>query len=553
MKKKEIQKVLAVLLAAAMCTTACGKTDTTSGSEKKESETVSSSTPASSETTEKTETKEYWQMLDEVSDTSELPDWTGEKLELTVWYAHGTGGASKGDIPETNVTFKELERVTGISFNVEESFDNGGDSQDAKLPKVIASKNYPHLMVGAEASVIADLTKNGYLVDMSEYFGTEHLYGFEYWMPEELGKNNVYQKIYQEDGSITWLPSQVFSSNLYSLVDYAPDEYDEEYWGKYGSKPANQGGSNYTSANAFWVRDDVLKAVRPEALTRAEIDEIYMETGTFTEDQIFDIGLETAEDFYQLLRDIKAEIDTGNYVGLDGKKLEVTYGPHTETDNWDLTTMAPAWVLGFGALCNTFTINVLDDDPSTPLLQKTWENETFVEYLRSLNALVNEDIMSKTSFVDNAASFKEKGANGHYAVSYGNAAYSGFPNTETLEAEGVDYGYRPVYIKHQNIGEIGGLTVGDSGMMIDAGVALFKDMLTEEQVEQVIHALSYLASPVGANNFIWGPASAGLFTEDAEGNRTYTDQELIDNMIYKKDNEACYKYGIIRGTCPPRR
>ena len=38
--------------------------------------------------------KYYWEMLDSVKDTSELPDWTGETLEIKVWIA---GGTDKGN------------------------------------------------------------------------------------------------------------------------------------------------------------------------------------------------------------------------------------------------------------------------------------------------------------------------------------------------------------------------------------------------------------------------------------------------------------------------
>ncbi len=547
MKKKEIKKVLAVMLAAAMCTTACGKTDTTSGSEKKESESISSSTPATSETTEKTETKEYWQMLGEVSDTSELPDWTGDKLEVNVWFAASTD-AIVGDIPATNVTFKEFERVTGVTFNVEESYGNGGEGIGAKLPKVIASKDLPNMIISYSTDAqMNDLYDNGYLLDLTEYFENGDLWGVEYWLPEEIGKDSAYSRFYASDGNIFQVPSGDINPTIYSLVDYAPEEFDAEYWNLYGNKPHTQGGTNYTSNNAFWVRDDILKAVRPEALTMAEIKEIYLEKGVFTKEEVFDIGLETVDDLYQLLRDIKAEVDTGKYVGLDGKQVEVTYGPNTETDNWDWMTMAIKWALGTKDGTDAFVWSVIDDDASTPLIQRVYEVDEAVEYMRNLNALVNEDVISKTSLVDNGTTFKEKGINGHYVVSYGNSATNAIPNDDALTASKVEYGYRPIFLSQLPSETYGGFSTGN--ITLGQGVAIFKDTLTKEQQDQLVHALSYLASPVGANNFMWGPASAGLFTEDADGNRTYTDPELEANIIGKKDNEAAYKYGIVRGTC----
>ena len=145
MKKKTIMKTLAALLAASMCMTACGNAEVSESTDSAKESSSGVSEGSSTEVVE--EPKEYWEMLGEVSDTSELPDWEGETLEVNVWVA---GGADRviGTIPDTNVTFKELERVTGVKFNVEESYGNGGDGIDGKLPKIIASKDYPTLVYG---------------------------------------------------------------------------------------------------------------------------------------------------------------------------------------------------------------------------------------------------------------------------------------------------------------------------------------------------------------------------------------------------------------------
>ncbi|MFQ9797608.1 MAG: hypothetical protein ACLR23_00270 [Clostridia bacterium] len=62
----------------------------------------------------------------DVKDSSELPDWTGEKRSITIWYAHGTGSSFSREYPQVNLVNEEIERVTGISIDIENSFDNDG-------------------------------------------------------------------------------------------------------------------------------------------------------------------------------------------------------------------------------------------------------------------------------------------------------------------------------------------------------------------------------------------------------------------------------------------
>ena len=449
MKKKTIMKTLAALLAASMCMTACGNAEVSESTDSAKESSSGVSEGSSTEVVE--EPKEYWEMLGEVSDTSELPDWEGETLEVNVWVA---GGADRviGTIPDTNVTFKELERVTGVKFNVEESYGNGGDGIDGKLPKIIASKDYPTLVYGwGVQGQLRELYDNGYLADLTEYYENGDLWGVEYWMPTENGADTLYAPCHTEDGEYYLIPCDQNPSYLYETSGYTVEEYDSEFYTMYGKTPAN--ASNLTSAQAIWVRDDILTALYPDALTLEDIQNIYVEKGTFTKAEVFDVGLETTEDFFQFLRDIKAELADGNYVGLDGKAMEVTYGPNTETDNFDWLVTLPMDLNVWCANANYFSYFLNDDDASTPLLVKAWEQEETIEFMRSLNALVNEDVISANSLVDNAATYTEKVKNAHYAVVYGNGARK---VTNELQANN----YRPIYLSQLPDTTYGGIVPG---------------------------------------------------------------------------------------------
>ena len=400
MRKKTIMKTLAALLAVSTFMTACGNSEV--------SESIESTNSAKESSEEaKEQPKMYWEMLDEVSDSSELPDWTGEKLEITVWAAGGTD-AVFGKIPENNVTYKEIERVTGIVINVEDSITNGGDSIDAKLPKLIASGDFPTLVYGHDnIEHFKDLYDNGYLADLSEYYENGSLDHVQYWLPMDKMETTVYSKLRAEDGADFLIPSTVLPK-YHMAADYSVPEIDLEYFNLYGQSPENGGGASHGAA--IWVRDDVLKAVRPDALTAAEIKEIYVENGTFTEEQIFDLKLKSTQDLVDLLHDIKEELASGEYVGLDGGEVEVTYGPDSGADNWGWMKNLPPVFSGF--VGDYFTILTKEGAADGSLFEWGFKSDVYLEHMKTLNGLVRDDIISQNSLVDNAATFNEKLNNG---------------------------------------------------------------------------------------------------------------------------------------------
>lgn len=151
---------------------------------------------------------------------------------------------------------------------------------------------------------------------------------------------------------------------------------------------------------------------------------------------------------------------------------------------------------------------------------------------------VNEDVISQNSLVDNSSAFVEKVNNGNYAVLYADT----YP-VRAYEVDGSEGGwsYRPVWVNTPIDENYGGITTGAD----TAFWGIFNDTLTDAQIEQLIHCINYLYSPVGYNNFAWGPASAGLFTVDADGTCTFADEELAANVLKGEGTEAAEKYGIM--------
>lgn len=515
-KTKTLIRVFAMLLAVLMFTTACVQA------------------PGGTSETEYQGAK-YWEMLDEVSDTSDLPSWEGDILEVSVWYAAGTATLI-GTIPETDVCFKEFERVTGVRFNVEESFDNGGNNIDAKLPMVIASKDYPTMIIGYDIlKQCNELWEEGYLADLTEYYEDGTLDQMLKYLPLEESYEYVYKHFADEDGNMFLLPNGGTASimNVWGATEFTHEDWDPVYWETYGKSPTNY--NNWNSNAAILVRDDILKALFPDCLTMDDIEQIYLEKGTFTEEQIFDLGLEDPEDFFDLLYDIQELLKTGNFTGVDGKPMEVTYGPNTGVDNWPWMVTLPYLMDGLPQGTEYFISANYDAETPEDLLQLSIKTDYYINWMKKINKLIKDDIISQNSLIDNSTTFKEKAKNAHYAVLYGAQHY---PYNDNHDQE---WSYRPIYVNTEfNYNRYGGF----SSITHTDCIGIFKDSLSEGQLDQLMHAINYLNSEVGLKNFYWGPRSAGLFTEDANGNRTYTKQELIDCMLYNIDNGYATDYGI---------
>ncbi len=515
-KTKTLIRVFAMLLAVLMFATACNQTPT-------------------GPTETEYQGEKYWEMLNDVSDTSDLPSWEGETLEVSVWFAAGTS-TLMGTIPETDVCFKEFERVTGVRFNVDESFDNGGNNIDAKLPMVIASKKLPTMIVGYDIQKqCKELWEEGFLADLTEYYEDGTLDQMLGYLPFDEAYEYVYKHCSDEDGNLYLLPNggTANTMSIWGSIGYEHEDWDPVYWEAYGKSPTNY--NNWNSNQAILVRDDILKALYPDCLTMKDIEQIYLENGTFTEEQIFDLGLEDPEDFFELLYDIQELLATGEFTGVDGKPMEVMSGPDTDNDNWTWMVTLPNLMDGTPPSTEYFICADYDAETPEELLQLSIKTDYYVNWMKKINQLVKDGIISQDSLIDNSTTFKEKAKNAHYAVLYGARHY---PYNDNKDQE---WSYRPIYVNTEyNYNRFGGFaTISNTDC-----IGIFKDTLTNAQLDQLMHAINYLNSEVGIKNFYWGPRSAGLFTEDENGFRTYTKQELIDCMLYNIDNGYATDYGI---------
>ncbi len=501
--KKMFSMLLAIMIAATIFA-GCGK--------KSEEEVVGGSNDVAVN-----------EMGNTVDDSSDLPDWTGKKIDLTLWWGQGTGSVKRQKIAENDVVTPELYRVTGVRYNAEESFDNGGETMDAKIAKIVAAGEWPDVIANCEAPVLEKLIEADLVYELSDYL--EKYCPNIMAMAESCGELN-FLKSNREDGKIYKLPYEIMSYK-YSAPEISKDVLIQ------AEVPKSPYGYVY-------VRDDILTQIYPDAKTQKELEEIYMKNGGYTKEEMMDVPISSPEEFFDFLYEIKKlGVKEGN------REVYPTFVADG-LDNWSLLTnlgFLYGYNLNPGGDCNYFTYW----DKETKNVEYMFKQPFFKEMMRSYTKLVQDGVASSDSIIDNRATFEQNVNNGLYAVLYG-ATTVPDPNklNATLKAQGKKYQYRKVYLNiplnHDKFLFAEGNPAGQS-------VVLLKANLKEEDLPQVLRFFDFAFSEAGQKLALWGPKSAGLFTEE-NGKRKYVDKDLEAQMVYGAGNDKDVYYGLANKAWP---
>lgn len=509
--KSKFTKTCALITAVSLSVTllaGCGK-----GGDSANSTATASASAASTSTVQA-----YYDMYDKATDSSELPDWTGKQLKLKVWYSHGTGDAQR-NTSDKDVVTPEIKRVTGVELDKDASFDNGGQTIDVKLGMLNAGSDWPDIAFVNEAGMgsMKDLFAAGIAYDLTDALkqyapNLSKKIPFDKF-PEVL--NFVTNK--QQDGKIYAFPTGLGASER-SLKILNPDFVN----------PNAQDGLD--GAPTLLIRDDILKMLYPNAKTEDEIEKLYMEKGSFTKEDLYDVPLKSQDDVVKLLYDIQNLIKTKN-LKENGKPLEVTFGFGGQ-DNWfAFAGLLPA-LNRIPTQNNYFTYY----DKEAGSIQFMFQQGYFKDTAKLFNKLVRDGIMDKNSLLENNASHLEKLNNGQYAV-----AYTQWPDETVLKAAGKTFRYRALWIDSEiNTKKY---LAPLSPINCSIGVVVFKDKVAQEDLPQVVRYLDYLMSDVGEKMYTWGPKSAGLFDE-VNGKRVFKDKDLEEAMVFGKDNGKALSYNL---------
>lgn len=448
-------------------------------------------------------------------DTDDIPDWTGGKLNLVKWACAGAtnAGYTKTYQLKDDPISKEIERVTGVTFDLDESFDNGGNSYDSVIAKLIASNSLPD--VGEGVPGIKDLVESNLLWDIEPYLekyaptvyrlfggGAEGTWYKDLWNNQKATYGGVYELSF---GGDTRGLRDLAESGAYNLTD---EQIDSEI---------GYGDSAYPFC---YVRSDVLKKLYPQAHTIDELKAIYEKNGKFTEQEIFDVPLNSPQDFINMLYAIKDLNLTEN-----GEPVYATF-THVGSDNWPvLCQFAP--MFGIGAnnpAFNYFCYYDKNDNTIKPTYKEPW----FKDLLKTYQKMIIDGVASEEALIDTNTVFKEKINKGLYVVGYGSSKSKSTDNANSM---------RKVYGKYKiNSDDY----VYNSFDYTSYNKLTFFKSMTESELIQVLNMLEYLASDVGQKMSYWGTRAMGLYDEDANGNLRYKDStiknEMCDSNTYGFDN-----------------
>ena len=450
------------------------------------------------------------ELADTVEDSSDLPDWTGKKQELVMWYGPGTGSVKRNKKATQDVVTPELERVTGVKFS-DDSFDNGGESMEAKVSRLAASGEWPDVLIEPESAVLSRLIEEDLVYDLTDLIPK--------YMPHldaliKLGGDDPFMKSDREDGKI-------YEFSMAPPLSYAYPDMDPTLVSR-----AKIPDSPYSYV---YVRDDILKMIKPEAYTTDELTERFAEKGHYTKEELLNASFNSAEEFIDFLRKVKQ-------LGLKDGNREI-YASYAAdgSDNWMLMSYLSCVFgryIGTNAGATYFTYYDREKDE----VLYTFKQDFFKEELKTWNQLVREDVLSKDSLIDNRAAFEEKVASGQYALLYGTS----LPSIDTINANNNGFKYRKVII---NIPLNRDKYLATKSVTGGNHYAIMKKNISEDELPQVLRFFDFMLTDVGQKLFSWGPRSAGLFTEE-NGVRQFVDEELVECMAYNTPNEKSMYYGL---------
>jgi hypothetical protein len=484
--------------------------------ESNDSEAVETAENRPAENQQAEEAGEYTISLGSVEDSSDLPDWPGKQLSLTYWAGHGTGGNRVVPRPEHDVVAPEISRVTGVTMDEDNSFDNGGSDYNQKLALIVAGDQWPSLLWNPQN--MQELIARDLVYDLTDYLPK--------YAPDLMEKIPIDQKeypvianhAYSGTDRIYGIPYGLQGRNLSLVYPEYDTQFDRLYWG---------------NVDAFrmpiFIRDDVSKMLFPDSASYEETRSEYVKNGSYTMDQIYDIPIHSAQDFYDMLYKIR-DLNLDN--GSESLPVYASFALSGQ-DNW---AMFAYWLPSiYGADPNFSYYTYFDREANQ--MSFGYESPLLKQMAYDINKLVRDGVMPKESITDTLDQFQAKLYNGQYAVSY--AWWE--PDNKTFESNGLPYRYRKAYLK---------IDVDASKYAlfyplpdVASVLAISKKAVKEEDIPQILQYVNYMVSDVGEKVQNWGPRSAGLFTEQ-NGERQLTNAAMQDELVSNKPKDTFLDYGL---------
>ncbi len=436
-----------------------------------------------------------------------------KELNLTVWNTQGTDYVYtdlKEDIPS-----EWLKNKTGVW--VENIYGNDGGQWDSKLTKLVTGNNLPDIIwcQGKQGpSHFGKIKQLDKLVLLTDDMIKQYAPNIWKRTPEA-----TWDLFRTEDGKIMGIPFELGNDALDTV--YA--DYSEEELANLKSIAVVPESAMYTE---MAVRDDILKKIYPEAMSYDEIIARVEEANEPIGDELFDIPVKTTEefiDFMYKIRDLNLKENGQNvyafgYAG-DGN------------DNWESLVWFGNMMYGGGLNEYTATWNFVDEKMEVPL------TTDFIKTMaKTQNQMILDKVIDPESLAHTGSQFKAKIYQGQYAICAATRAGTLDVVNKQLEDTGKTFKYRPIYIDIPNPEQYPPFKVAtpfwSSFCMLNT--------LTEDEVIRVLQWADLQYTDEFMEIYNWGTKEQGLYVENADGTRSYIDDNF-NKFFLEKDASALTK------------
>jgi putative aldouronate transport system substrate-binding protein len=423
-----------------------------------------------------------------------------KELKITIWYTQGTDYV-RPPVLTDNVVSDWVYDKTKVT--IENIYGNDGGQWDTKLYRLIAGDNLPEIIACSSGQGPAHFSKLAEADKVWE-LNTELLKKYAPNVLKRIPEDMLER--FKVDGKLYGIPFG-FNSSEKTQPNMTPEEIAEVR--KYSVAIPND------ETHALWIRDDIAKMLYPDAKDWAEICALIEEKQQPIGDELFDIPINSKEDYIKLMYDIKSL----NLVS-EGKPV-YAFG-YDGGDNWTGLNYLGGDMLGYATHYYTSSWNPETKEIRLPLLEPIVR-----EAARIQNRFINDNVIDPESLVHTNTMFKEKVLNGQYAISGLGSAGGIRSINDQLENAGKPFRYRPLYSSVKNLKEY---HAGKQPEVWISSIAFLKT-LNENELIQILHWMNTLFSDEYEEIYWWGPKEAGLYIETQEGGRRYIDDRFNQRFI----------------------
>ncbi len=428
-----------------------------------------------------------------------------EKLGLEVWNTQGTDYTPTA-LAKNHHLKNWLEEKTGVY--IEDIYGNGGSQWDPKLTKIIASGNIPDIVLcgagqgGAHFKKLDQLKK---LVKLSPEMLKEHAPNLWKKTPASYWK-----ALEDEEGNIMGIPYSAPPS--IEVVSGATEE-DMQFLADNALQFEND--VMYLKDACFWIRDDILKDIYPQARSYDELVARMEEVNRPIGDELLDIPIYSTQDFVDFFYKVR-----DNKYTVDGKPV-YAFG-YTGGDNWVGLNWFGADMIGYKGHNYSSTWNASEQKIEIPLM-----HEAVKEAGKIQNQMIADKVIDPESLVNTTALYKEKVMNGQYAVVVMSFLGTGNIINEELKAAGKDFQFRPFITQVPALEQYPAYK--EEALWNSAFCML--NTLTDEEVIRVLEWVDIQFTDEYEKAYYWGPEEAGLYEETEDGKLVFKNEVYNDYFI----------------------